>query len=80
MSEAAQRTPPGKDAGGTDINLSPCKVGFSAIDITFFQQHESNLASPGLLYYVAMLPSILTTNIARGLQPSVCATTVMLFT
>jgi hypothetical protein len=40
VSEAAHRTPPGKDAGGTEINPSPCKVAFSAIDIIFFQQHE----------------------------------------
>ncbi|WP_249685239.1 hypothetical protein [Bacillus velezensis] len=40
MSEAAHRTPPGKDAGGTEINLSPCKFAFSAVDIIFFQQHE----------------------------------------
>ncbi|WP_254659973.1 hypothetical protein [Lysinibacillus sp. AR18-8] len=41
VSEAAHRTPPGKDAGGTEINLSPCKVTFSVVDIIFFQQHES---------------------------------------
>ena len=41
VSEAAHRTPPGKDAGGTEINLSPCKVTFSAVDIIFFQRHES---------------------------------------
>ncbi|WP_243456232.1 hypothetical protein [Lysinibacillus fusiformis] len=41
MSEAAPRTPPGKDAGGTEINPSPCKVAFSAVDIIFFQQHEA---------------------------------------
>jgi len=30
VSEAAQRRPPRKDAGGTEINLSPCqKVIFS---------------------------------------------------
>ncbi|WP_342442338.1 hypothetical protein MHB65_02055 [Lysinibacillus sp. FSL K6-0075] len=40
MSEAAHRTPPGKVAGGTEINPSPCKVAFSAVDIIFFQQHE----------------------------------------
>jgi hypothetical protein len=28
VSEAAPRTPPGKDAGGTEINPSPCKVAF----------------------------------------------------
>ncbi len=41
VSEAAPRTPPpGKDAGGTEINPpSPCKVAFSAVDIIFFQQH-----------------------------------------
>ncbi|WP_243456283.1 hypothetical protein [Lysinibacillus fusiformis] len=43
MSEAAPRTPPGKDAGGTEINPSPCKVAFSAVDIIFFQQHETPL-------------------------------------
>ncbi|WP_342442179.1 hypothetical protein MHB65_00890 [Lysinibacillus sp. FSL K6-0075] len=42
MSEAAHRTPPGKDAGGTEINLSPCKVAFSAIDIIFFQHNEES--------------------------------------
>ncbi len=36
MSEAAHRTPPGKDADGTEINPSPCKVAFSAVDIIFF--------------------------------------------
>ena len=36
VSEAAHRTPPGKDAGGTEINPSPCKVAFSAVDIIFF--------------------------------------------
>ncbi|PKU53123.1 hypothetical protein CRI88_01990 [Lysinibacillus fusiformis] len=36
MSEAAHRTPPGKGAGGTEINLSPCKVAFSAFDMIFF--------------------------------------------
>ncbi len=41
VSEAAHRTPPGKDAGGTEINPSPCKVAFSAVDIIFFQQHET---------------------------------------
>ncbi|WP_342442628.1 hypothetical protein MHB65_04500 [Lysinibacillus sp. FSL K6-0075] len=40
VSEAAHRTPPGKDAGGTEINPSPCKVAFSAVDIIFLQQHE----------------------------------------
>ena len=39
VSEAAQRTPPGKDAGGTEITPSPCKGAFSAVDIIFFQQH-----------------------------------------
>jgi hypothetical protein len=43
VSEAAPRTPPGKDAGGTEINLSPCKIAFSAVDIIFFQQHEAIL-------------------------------------
>ena len=41
-SKAAQRTPPGKDAGGTEINRSPCKVAFYAVDIIFFQQHEES--------------------------------------
>jgi hypothetical protein len=40
VSEAAHRTPSGKDAGGTEINPSPCKVAFSAVDTIFFQQHE----------------------------------------
>ncbi len=36
VSEAAQLTPSGKDAGGTEINLSPFKLAFSAVvDITF---------------------------------------------
>jgi len=39
VSEAAHRTPPG-NAGGTEINPSPCKVAFSAVDIIFLQQHE----------------------------------------
>jgi len=39
VSEAAPQTSPGKDAGGTEINLSPCKVAFSAVDIIFLQQH-----------------------------------------
>jgi hypothetical protein len=38
VSEAAPRTPPGKVAGGTEINPSPCKVAFCAVDIIFFQQ------------------------------------------
>ncbi|UUV24886.1 hypothetical protein [Lysinibacillus sp. FN11] len=42
MSEAAHRTPPVKDAGGTEINLSPCKVAFSTVDIIFFQQKEKS--------------------------------------
>jgi len=33
---AAYRTPPGKDAGGTEINPSPFKITVSAVDITFF--------------------------------------------
>jgi hypothetical protein len=41
VSEAAHRTPPGKDAGGTEINPSPYKVAFPAVDIIFFQQHEA---------------------------------------
>jgi len=41
VSEAAHRTPPGKDAGGTEINPSPCQVAFSGVDIIFFQQHET---------------------------------------
>ncbi|RDV32771.1 hypothetical protein C7B89_08690 [Lysinibacillus capsici] len=28
--------PPGKDAGGTEINLSPCKVTISTVNIFFF--------------------------------------------
>jgi len=40
VSEAAHWTPPGKDAGGTEITPSPCQVAFSAVDILFFQQHE----------------------------------------
>jgi hypothetical protein len=40
VSEAAHRTPPGKYAGGTEINPSPCQVAFSAVDIIFFQQHD----------------------------------------
>ena len=36
VSEVAHRTPPGKGAGGTEINLSPCKIAFSAVDIIFF--------------------------------------------
>ncbi|MEE3807446.1 hypothetical protein V2H29_10820 [Lysinibacillus fusiformis] len=43
MSEAAHRTPLGKGAGGTEINLLPCKFAFSAFDMIFFQQHESLL-------------------------------------
>ncbi len=43
MSEAAHRTPSGKDVGGAEINPSPCKVAFSAFDMIFFQQHESLL-------------------------------------
>jgi len=51
VSEAAHRTPPGKDAGGTEINPSPCKLAFSAVDITFFQLHETpqNLISVAFL-------------------------------
>ena len=41
VSEAAQRTPPGKDAGGTEINPSLAKGPFFAIDIILFQQHET---------------------------------------
>ncbi|MGY4794124.1 hypothetical protein ACVNNN_03930 [Lysinibacillus fusiformis] len=41
MSEAAHRTPPGKDVGGTEINPSPCKVAFSAVDIIFFMVSEN---------------------------------------
>ncbi|MED3798516.1 hypothetical protein P4604_14125 [Lysinibacillus capsici] len=40
MSEAAHGTPPGKDAGGTEINPLPFKITFSAVDITFFQQQD----------------------------------------
>ncbi len=40
--EAAHRTSPGKDAGGTEIIRSPCKVAFYAVDIIFFQQHEES--------------------------------------
>ncbi|KUF32362.1 hypothetical protein AK833_13725 [Lysinibacillus sp. F5] len=40
VSEAAHQTPPGKDAGGTEINPSPYKIAYYAVDITFFQQHE----------------------------------------
>ncbi|WP_342504141.1 hypothetical protein [Lysinibacillus sp. FSL L8-0126] len=40
MSEAAHRTPPGKDAGGTEINPSPYKTAYYAVDITFFQQQN----------------------------------------
>ncbi|WP_274381793.1 hypothetical protein [Lysinibacillus cavernae] len=36
----AHRTPPGKDAGRTEINPSPFKMAVSAVAITFFQQHE----------------------------------------
>lgn len=36
VSEVAQLTPSGKDTGGTEINLSPFKLAFSAVvDITF---------------------------------------------
>jgi len=54
VSEAAHRTPPGKDAGGTEITPSPCKVAFSAFDMIFFQQHEENFeffqSSPFLMF------------------------------
>ncbi len=40
VSEAAHRTLPRQDTGGTEINLSPCKIAFSAVDIIFLQQHE----------------------------------------
>ncbi|WP_257982879.1 hypothetical protein [Lysinibacillus fusiformis] len=36
MSEAAHLTPPGKDAGGTEINPLPYKIAYYAVDITFF--------------------------------------------
>jgi hypothetical protein len=39
VSEAAHRTPPGKDVGGTEINLSPCKVAFFAVDIIFLNSY-----------------------------------------
>ncbi|MEQ6050065.1 hypothetical protein [Lysinibacillus capsici] len=41
MSEKRLIGRPGKDAGGTEINLSPCKVAFSAVDTIFFNQKES---------------------------------------
>ncbi|MEK3729608.1 hypothetical protein [Lysinibacillus sp. FSL W8-0953] len=40
VSEAAHRTPPGKDAGGTEINPHLAKRSFSASDMIFFQQHK----------------------------------------
>ena len=40
--EAAPRTPSGKDAGGTEINPSPCQVAFSAVDIIFFNNMKTD--------------------------------------
>ncbi|PKU52006.1 hypothetical protein CRI88_06445 [Lysinibacillus fusiformis] len=48
MSEAAHRTSPGKDAGGMEINPSPFKIAYSAVDITFFQQHRLNTSSTSI--------------------------------
>ena len=42
VNEAAHQTPPGKDAGGTEINLSPCKVPFSTFDIIFFNNKKKS--------------------------------------
>jgi len=50
VSEAAHRTPPGKDAGGTEINPSPYKIAYYAVDITFFQQHETPLLLIGVAF------------------------------
>jgi len=54
VSEAAHRTPPGKDAGVTEINPSTCKVAFSGVDIIFFQQH-ANCRDGSLQFFVLKL-------------------------
>ena len=43
VSEAAQPTPPGKDAGGTEINPSPCKVTFLPLTLSFFNNMRAFL-------------------------------------
>ena len=58
VSEAAHRPPPGKAAGGTEINLSPCKVTFSAVDIIFFQQQSCHFVSKWQLFIYSTINAL----------------------
>ena len=42
VSDAAHRTPPGKDADGTEINPSPYKVTFLPLTLSFFNNMKVN--------------------------------------